>query len=218
MDLAKLVNNNWVDSFNPTNGFGEYKDDAIQLLKALVEILDKNEIEYFLISGTLLGYQRHKDFIPWDDDMDIIVSNKFVDLFFKLVREYPDFCFLQYYPKYVYRFNFKNKIFKQKTGNYWPFIDIFVYNVDGEKINFYKRDWDYNEFFPKKLDLFNGILVSIPKNPDYFLKINYGDNFMNIYRSSNNSHRLERKDKMTISISANEYNHKIVNPINHLNM
>ena len=45
--------------FHPNNGFGQYKKTAIDILKETTTILQELEINYCLISGTLLGQVRH---------------------------------------------------------------------------------------------------------------------------------------------------------------
>lgn len=43
------------------------------LLNKIIEVLNRNKIDYFLDFGILIGIQRHGGFIPWDDDIDIAV-------------------------------------------------------------------------------------------------------------------------------------------------
>jgi len=37
------------------------------------KVLEKENIPYFVICGTLLGIARNNDIIPWDDDIDIAI-------------------------------------------------------------------------------------------------------------------------------------------------
>ncbi len=71
----------------------EIKEIELNILKYFVDICNRYNLNYSLAYGSLLGAVRHKGFIPWDDDIDVMMPR--AD-FFKLLKigqelnfEYP---------------------------------------------------------------------------------------------------------------------------------
>lgn len=55
---------------------GEIHKILLEITSVVVDILNKENINYYAIGGTMLGAIRHKGFIPWDDDIDIGIMRK----------------------------------------------------------------------------------------------------------------------------------------------
>lgn len=67
----------------------EYKSEINELQKIQLSMLkdfdavcQKHKISYQLFSGTALGAVRHKGFIPWDDDIDVVMLREDYERFF----------------------------------------------------------------------------------------------------------------------------------------
>ena len=59
----------------------EIHEVALGILKKIDEITAKLDLQYFLAYGTLIGAVRDHGFIPWDDDVDIMMFRKDYDIF-----------------------------------------------------------------------------------------------------------------------------------------
>ena len=63
--------------YNPEGSkLRDVQHELTNILLDLADICQKNNITWWLSSGTLLGAARHKGFIPWNDDIDIVMLRK----------------------------------------------------------------------------------------------------------------------------------------------
>ena len=50
-----------------------WKSKLVDMLKFIQDVCAANGLRYFCVSGTAIGAVRHRGFIPWDDDIDIVM-------------------------------------------------------------------------------------------------------------------------------------------------
>ncbi|MBQ7818383.1 MAG: LicD family protein [Bacteroidales bacterium] len=65
----------------------ELKEVEFKILKVFDAFAKENNIRYYLSHGTLLGAIRYKKFIPWDDDVDLLIPREDYNRMIKIFKD-----------------------------------------------------------------------------------------------------------------------------------
>ena len=117
------------------------------IAKYIDDLCKTNSIDYFLLGGSAIGAIRHHGFIPWDDDLDIVMDAKNYGKFIRVCRDQLD------KEKYYFQEGFKDwpmpysklklrgTVFKEPSGyindcgEEGIYVDIFkLENAPSDKV------------------------------------------------------------------------------------
>ena len=123
----------------------DFQKKLVEMLRWLVDFLEKNNLRYYVVEGTMLGAVRHEGLIPWDDDVDIGMPRADYEKLIELLANPVDHYVIESYKStakdYVYAFakfydmntSMTEKLYKNvKRGVY---IDIFPLDAWDSNIN-----------------------------------------------------------------------------------
>jgi lipopolysaccharide cholinephosphotransferase len=65
----------------------ELQNLEFEILKSFRDFCNQNNLRYYLCGGTLIGAIRHKGFIPWDDDIDVMMPRPDYEKFLFLNKD-----------------------------------------------------------------------------------------------------------------------------------
>ena len=75
MEVSFTPHDEW-NQAGDTASLAEHQTALYALLKEFDRVAKILKTPYFLFAGTLLGAVRHKGFIPWDDDLDVLMMRE----------------------------------------------------------------------------------------------------------------------------------------------
>lgn len=119
----------------------ELRQIQVDILSKVAEYCEKESIRYFLGYGTLIGAIRHHSYIPWDDDIDIVMPrpdyNSFVANFNKtnnLIKVADRLTISNYELPYAKVYDTRTEMIEgmyKPNCQYGVYIDVFP--IDGYK-------------------------------------------------------------------------------------
>jgi len=128
----------------------ELKEIEFNILKMFDAFCKEHNIRYFLAYGTLLGAIRYKRFIPWDDDVDVLVPREDYDRLLKLFQDNERFrlCAFEKDSNFHYPFaklrdlttKKEENVYKNQSTELGVEIDIFPLDAWDDDLKKAKRE------------------------------------------------------------------------------
>ncbi len=134
----------------------------LEILEVFDAVCKKHNLKYYADYGTLLGAVRHKGFIPWDDDIDVVMFRKDYQKLKEVIRDEltEPFVFQDWYSDMFFHQSF-SKIRHNRTtaieqpdvleagGNQGIFIDIFPFDdiADGVHLDSFVNEMQLAMWF-----------------------------------------------------------------------
>ena len=118
---------------------------ALEILHTVAQICEERNLRYYLVYGTLIGAVRHHGFIPWDDDVDIMMPrpdyDKLLEYLEDHIGEYPHLQVFNRktcpdYPYMITRISddrYEIRMENEKPFGMGVFIDIYPYDGLGNE-------------------------------------------------------------------------------------
>lgn len=113
----------------------EVKKIQLSILQYIDSVCEENGIPYYLCGGTLIGAIRHKGYIPWDDDIDIMLLRPDYMKLLSLLESNDTYKCLSMYNQSDYFYPFAKVIDSHtelveknssyRIQNYGVYVDIF---------------------------------------------------------------------------------------------
>lgn len=159
----------------------EIHEELLCQLRDIVAICERHGIEYNMMCGSLLGAVRHKGFIPWDDDIDLLITR---EEFEKLRKIYPQECDERF--ELTYLNTWTPRVMNRDPEKAAAFTDFFILDsvppAGWKRKVWYlklhilqgmmKRDVDYSRFNLKnKIMLFATHLLGLPFSTEWKAKM-----------------------------------------------
>ncbi len=184
-------------NFKTVGFFGE-RDLIIRHMRDFFETVNEHSVRACIMFGTLLGKLRHNDFIPWDDDVDIVVFD--FDEF--LERCAPELERRGYAVELDVRQGKRMgcRIFREDSAKVpgkprvrFPWIGIWEHELkDDALIVLPPEETQYRleDFLPIRRTEFLGATVGVPHNPTAILNTYFGcDDWMRVCQLPYRDHR-----------------------------
>lgn len=89
----------------------EVQEYLLKLIKEIDDICLEHDIDYYIFAGSQLGVERNEGFLPWDDDIDLIMTEENYQKFMKVMREDPP-------PNRAFECSEQNKEYPLQFGKY----------------------------------------------------------------------------------------------------